>query len=138
MPRVRFPTRYMAGAAHEFATALTQEEMDQILLQRQRSAMAATKAPPKQPPQVPVQQAQASSSPMTPASSHIPPWAPPGQSSAARTAQFPEPEQDSVMMNMLATPPEHAPMIIYDYLLTTAINALLIVASSDHISQRQK
>ena len=122
----------MAGAAHDFASALTQEEMDLIIAQRQRSATAVTKAPPAPPP------AAAQRQVISPAATFTPPWAPPGEASATRAAQFPSHEEDIAMMQMLATPPEFAPMNIYDFLLTTAINALLIVASSDRLGQRQK
>ena len=122
----------MAGAAHEFAAALTPEEMDLIMAQRQRSAAAVTKAPPAPPPTTVQQQVPHL------AATFSPPWAPPGETSATRAAQFPSHEEDHALMQMLATPPEFAPMNIYDFLLTTAINALLLVSSSDRLGQRQK
>ncbi len=51
---------------------------------------------------------------------------------------FPDVAQDASLLNVLDTPPEHAPMNLYDFLLTTAINALLIVASSDRLSNAHK
>ena len=122
----------MAGAAHEFAAALTTQEMDLIMAQRQRSSMAVTKAPPAPPPTATHQHDSHSAAVLSP------PWAPPGEASTTRAAQFPPHEEDHALMQMFATPPEFAPMNIYDFLLTTAINALLIVASSDRLSQRQK
>jgi hypothetical protein len=122
----------MAGAAHEFASALTPAEIELIIAQRHRSTTAVTKAPPAPPPSA-VQPPAASQ-----AAAFTPPWASPGETSATRAAQFPSHEEDLAMMQMLATPPEFVPMNIYDFFLTTAINALLIVSSSDRLSQRQK
>jgi hypothetical protein len=120
----------MAETAEAFATVLTPQEMETILTQR-RNAGAVVKAPPTPPPiPLPAQQSEASSS--------GPPWAPPNSRVPARPTVFPNVENDASMLNMLDTPPEHAPMNIYDFLLTTAINALLIVASSDRVSPIHK
>jgi hypothetical protein len=128
----------MAAATQEYATALTQEEIDMVLQQRRH--VAVSKAPPKKAPPPP-SQAQASQAQAQQAS-FTPPWAPANSASAARTSpatsSFSETVNDQAMSNMLQTPPEFAPLNIYEFLMGTSINSLLLVSSSDRISARQR
>ena len=145
----------MAAAAQEFATALTEEEVELVLEQRRH--VAATKAPPKRPPPSPAPAPPMAAQGPAPAAAlareFVPPWAPAGTTSSARSSQapetqaaagaassapFPETAADPAMAAMLQTPPEFAALNIYEYLMVTSINGLLLVASSDCITARQR
>ena len=68
----------MAAAAQEFATALTQEEVEFVLEQRRH--VAATKAPPKRQPPAPGPPTPVQAAPPTTPhlGAYAPPWSPAG------------------------------------------------------------
>jgi hypothetical protein len=106
--------RTTAMSAQPGSLALSQEEVD--LITQQRTHRAATKAPPQQPPHL---------LPPPPA-----PWHP--------DRAYAETAGDNVFEEMLQTPPEMAPMNIYDFLMSTAINSLLLISVSNRMNERQR
>jgi hypothetical protein len=95
---------------------VSEEEIN--LNAQQRTFRAATKAPPKQPPHL------------------LPP--PPAPVPRHLDRAYPETVGDNAFEEMLQTPPEMAPMNIYDFLMSTSINSLLLISMSNRMNERQR